>query len=131
MSRRPYNRPMSSTWFMSHPAYKFYMVREASCVFDGLYALNLFYGLVQLATGQAAWEGWLSMQANPLMIAFAAFTFGITLLHSFTFIGMTPRVMPQHVRKMIPDNTVRTGMFAGLALVSAVIVGAAVAGGFA
>ena len=129
MSRRPYVRPVPRTWFMDHPAYRFYMLREASCVFDGLYALNLFYGLVQLASGADAWQSWLDFQANPLMVVFAVITFGMTLLHSLTFIDMAPRVMPQQVRKMIADSKVRFAMRGALVAVTVVIVAIAIING--
>ncbi len=132
MSRRPYVRPMPRTWFMVNPAYRFYMLREASCVFDGLYAVNLFYGLVQLAAGPAAWQSWIELQGNPLMILFAVVTFGMTMLHSLTFIGMTPRVMPQQVRKMIADDKVRLAMYGALLVITVGIVAiAALTGGAA
>ena len=130
MSRRPYIRPMPANWFMEKPAYKFYMLREASCVFNLVYSLNLFAGLVQLVRGADAWNGWLAVQSNAAMVVFAVITLAMTLLHAVTFINMAPRVSPQQLRKMIPDNIVRAVMFAGLAAVSAVIVGLAYMGAF-
>ncbi|CAM3734787.1 hypothetical protein [Parendozoicomonas haliclonae] len=123
MSRRPYVRPMPANWFMSKPAYRFYMVREASCVFNLVYGLNLFAGLWQLTNGAEAWAGWLALQAHPLMIVFALATLAMTLLHTVTFVEMAPRVMPQQIRKMIPDNTVKAAMFGGIAVVTAAIIG--------
>ena len=125
MSRRPYVRPMKRTWFMDHPYYRNYMVRESSALFDGLYAVNLFWGLLQLTNGKEAWEGWLAFQANPLMILFTVVTLGLTIYHAVTYFDMTPRVLPQQIRKMVADNVVNKLMYAGLAGVSAVILAAA------
>ena len=122
MSRRPYVRPMKRTWFLDHPFYRNYMIRESSCVFDGLYAINLFVGLLQLKAGEAAWQSWLDFQAHPLMILFTVITLGLTLYHSTTFIAMCPRVMPQPLRKMIADKTVVAASYAGLVGASAVIL---------
>lgn len=125
MSRRPYVRPMKRTWFMDHPYYRNYMVREASCVFDALYAVNLFVGLLQLTKSEEAWSGWLAFQANPIMILFTVVTLGMTLYHAVTYFDMTPRVLPQKIRKMVADNVVNKLMYAGLAAVSVIILAAA------
>ena len=128
MSRRPYVRPMKRTWFMDHPYYRNYMVREASCVVDGLYCLNLFYGLVQLTRGEAAWNSWLALQANPLMILFTVVTLGLTVYHAVTYFDMTPRVLPQQIRKMVKDDVVNKLMYVGLVVCSVAIVAASVVG---
>ena len=125
MSRRPYVRPMKRNWFMDHPYYRQYMVRELTSVFDGLYCINLFIGLFQLTKGAEAWQGWVECQANPLMILFTVVTLGMTMLHVTTYFDMTPRVMPQQIRKMVADNIVNKLMYAGLAFVSLVIFAAA------
>ncbi|KEQ18899.1 hypothetical protein GZ78_02260 [Endozoicomonas numazuensis] len=126
MSRRPYVRPMKRTWYMDHPFYRTYMIREATCVFDALYCINLFFGILQLSRGEDAWQGWLSFQANPLMILFTVVTLGMTLFHAVTYFDMTPRVLPQQIRKMVADNVVNKLMYAGLAAVSAIVLAAAV-----
>ena len=126
MSRRPYVRPMKRAWFMDHPYYRNYMVREASCVFDALYAVNLFWGILQLGKGAEAWNSWLSFQANPLMILFTVVTLGMTLYHAVTYFDMTPRVLPQFIRKKVADNVVNKLLYVGLAGISAVILAAAV-----
>lgn len=128
MSRCPYHRPMKRTWYMYHPFYRRYMIRESSSLFDGLYAINLFAGLVQLVRGEEAWNGWLALQANPLMILFAVVTFGMTIYHAVTFIEMTPRVLFQPIRKRIKDSVVSKLMYVGLGLVSTVILVASVYG---
>ena len=128
MSRRPYVRPMKRTWFMESAFYRNYMIRESSCVFDLLYAINLLVGLVRLGQGEAAWNGWLEFQANPLMIVFTVVTFGLTLYHATTYFDMTPRVLPQFIRKKVKDGVVNKLMYVGLAGVSAIIFVAALAG---
>ncbi|USE35263.1 hypothetical protein MJO57_24660 [Endozoicomonas sp. SCSIO W0465] len=119
---------MKRTWYMDHPFYRQYMVRESSCVVDGLYAINLFVGLVQLVRGEAAWNSWLAFQANPLMILFTVVTLGLTLYHAVTYFDMTPRVLPQQIRKMVKDSVVNKLMYVGLAVVSAIILAAATMG---
>ena len=128
MSRRPYVRPMKRTWYMDHPFYRHYMVRESSCVCDGLYAINLLVGLVQLVKGETAWNSWLAFQANPLMILFTVVTLGLTIYHAVTYFDMTPRVLPQKIRKMVKDSVINKLMYVGLVVVSVVILFAATSG---
>ena len=128
MSRRPYVRPMKRTWYMDHPFYRNYMIRESSSLFDGLYALNLFFGLVQLTRGADSWNSWLSLQMSPLMILFTVVTFGLSIYHVVTYFDMTPRVLPQPVRKMVKDHVVKKLMYVGFFVVSAIILAAATFG---
>ncbi len=128
MSRRPYVRPMKRTWFMDHPYYRNYMIRESSSILDGLYCLNLFDGLLQLTRGEVAWNSWVAFQAHPLMILFAIVTLCLTIYHSVTYFDMTPRVLPQQIRKMVKGSVISTLMYVGLVICSLVIVAASVVG---
>lgn len=131
MSRRPYVRPMERTWFMKHPAYRFYMLRESSCIFSLLYCLNLLNGLFKLANGPEAWESWINLQGNPLMVVFALVTLGLTLVHTITFANMAPRVAPQQVRKAVGDMLIRNGLLGAIAVFNVVIIILAAMGGVA
>jgi fumarate reductase subunit C len=50
----------------------------------------------------------------------------MTLYHAVTYFDMTPRVLPQQIRKLVADNIVNKLMYAGLAVVSVVILAATV-----
>ena len=126
MSRRPYVRPMKRTWFMDHPYYRHYMLRELTSVFDGVYCLNLFIGLIQLTKGAEAWQSWLDFQANPLVILLTVITLGMTMLHVTTYFDMTPRVLPQQIRKKVADPLVNKLMYLGFAGASVIIFAAAI-----
>lgn len=128
MSRRPYVRPMPRTWFMESTFYRNYAIRELSCVFDMLYAINLLVGLCALKGGAEGWYSWLAFQKNPLMILFTLVTFGLTIYHAITYFDMTPRVLPQFIRKKVKDPVVNKLMYVGLAGVSAIIIAAAFMG---
>lgn len=128
MSRRPYVCPMKRTWFLDHPFYRKYMVRESSSIFGALYAINLFIGLLQLKAGAVSWQSWLDFQARPLMICFTLLTLAFTLYHSITFIAMCPRVMPQQIRILIADKVIVVASYAVFIGVSMVILLAAVWG---
>ena len=56
--RRPYVRPMDG-WWKRNPFFIRYMAREVTAVFVAAYAVVLLVGLVRLAQGEAAFNGWL------------------------------------------------------------------------
>ena len=59
-ARRPYVRPMQG-WWRRDPFFVRYMVREATALSSSLvYAIVLLVGVVRLAQGEAAWNGWLA-----------------------------------------------------------------------
>ena len=70
MSRRPYTRKVERSWWLQHPRYVAYMIRELTSLFVGLYCALLAVGLVRLAQGQAAWEGFVAALSSPLGVAF-------------------------------------------------------------
>ncbi len=49
--RKPYVRPMTSTWWKKLPFYRFYMVREGTAVPTVWFSIVLIYGLFALKHG--------------------------------------------------------------------------------
>ena len=60
MSRRPYVRQVERSWWLHHPRYVAYMIRELTSLFVGLYCALLVVGLVRLSQGHAAWDGFVA-----------------------------------------------------------------------
>ena len=48
--RKPYVRPMTSTWWKKLPFYRFYMVREGTAVPTVWFSIVLIYGLFALSS---------------------------------------------------------------------------------
>lgn len=94
MSRRPYERPITSEWIFRHPRYVRYMVREFSCLFIGGYALLMVVGLERLSQGPAAWAGFLQALQAPASIAFHVVALAFSLYHSVTWFNLTPKALP-------------------------------------
>jgi fumarate reductase subunit C len=94
MSRRPYERPISSEWIFRHPRYVRYMVREFSCLFIGGYALLMVAGLERLSQGPAAWQGFLQALQSPASIAFHLVALAFSVYHSVTWFNLTPKAIP-------------------------------------
>lgn len=49
--RKPYVRPMMSTWWKKLPFYRFYMLREGTAVPAVWFSIELIFGLFALKNG--------------------------------------------------------------------------------
>jgi fumarate reductase subunit C len=94
MSRKPYYRPISSTWWLHSPFYASYMIRELSSVFIGAYTVVLLIGIICLSQGESAYNGFLNALNNPLAIVFHSVSFLGVIFHSVTWFGVAPKAMP-------------------------------------
>ena len=89
----PYVRPMRG-WWWRNPYYRWYMLREMTCVFVTAYAVVLLVGLVRLARGRDAYEAWRASLDTPLALAFHAVTLLLVAYHAATWIAVMPKSMP-------------------------------------
>jgi fumarate reductase subunit C len=126
MNRRPYIRKVERSWWLSHPRYVRYMVRELTSLFVGLYGALLVVGLIRLAQGQAAWEGFVAAISSPAGVAFQLLCLAFAIYHSVTWFALTPKAMPLTVRnEPVPGSVIVGAHYAAWAVVSiAVLIGA-------
>jgi len=92
-ARRPYVRPMNG-WWLKNPFYVRYMIREATSIFVGIYALLLLAGLWCLNSSAQSWQGWLDAMASPLAVAFHCIALLAALYHTVTWFAVAPKVAP-------------------------------------
>ena len=92
--RRPYVRPLGMGWWTRNPVFVKYMIREASCIPIAIYSLILIVGLARLGQGPAAYDGWRDGLRHPLAIAFHVIALGLILYHCYTWIRITPKLLP-------------------------------------
>jgi succinate dehydrogenase subunit C len=126
MSRRPYIRNVERSWWLQHPRYVRYMVRELTSLFVGLYGALLVVGLIRLAQGQAAWEGFVGAISSPVGVAFQLLCLAFAVYHSVTWFALTPKAMPLTVgNEPVPGRVIVGAHYAVWAVVSiAVLIGA-------
>lgn len=91
--RRPYVRPMAG-WWRRNPFFVEYMVHEATALFVAAYALVLLVGLLRLAQGEAAWNGWLEALRSPVSLVFHGVLLAAFAYHCWTWFRIMPRTMP-------------------------------------
>jgi fumarate reductase subunit C len=92
-ARKPYIRSMQG-WWLKDPFYRKYMVREATAVFVGIYAIVLLEGLMALASGEAAWNAWLMSLRSPLSIIFHLIALAAAVYHTVTWFAVSPKLAP-------------------------------------
>ena len=90
---RTYVRPMQG-WWRRNPYFVRYMIREGSAVFLALYALILLHGLNRLTQGEAAWDAWRAMLANPWYILFHWLALLTVGYHAYTWWKVSPKTAP-------------------------------------
>ena len=117
-----YKRPVTGGWWRHNPFYRWYMLREASCVVITIYAFILLTGLARLAQGQASYSDWLDGLASPWAIAFHAVAFALVAYHAWTWFKIMPKTLP---RLPIPDGAIVAGGVAAIFACSALVLWAA------
>jgi fumarate reductase subunit C len=91
-TQKPYNRPMEG-WWLKNPFYIRYIIREATSIFVGIYALVLFTGLASLGCGEASYNGWLEAMTNPLAVLFHLIALAAAIYHAVTWFAVAPKVV--------------------------------------
>lgn len=109
---KPYVRPMDG-WWLKNPYYIRYMVRESTALFVAAYALYLLCGLARLASGAAAWQGWLQELSSPGAIVFHVIAMAAALYHTVTWFKVSPKVTPQLYigKNRISDKAISTTQY--------------------
>lgn len=90
---QPYKRPMHA-WWRRDPFFGRYMVREATAVAVGMYAIILMLSLVCLARGESAWEAWLAILQSPVCIVLHVIIFIALAIHAYTWFAIMPKTLP-------------------------------------
>jgi fumarate reductase subunit C len=123
MSRRPYVRKVERSWWLQHPRYVRYMIRELTSLFVGLYCALLVVGLIRLSQGQAAWDGFVAAFSSPPGVAFQLMCLIFATYHSVTWFALTPKAMPLTMRgEPLPGIVIVGAHYAAWAAVSIVVL---------
>ena len=105
--RRPYRRPMSPTWW-ANPPYRAYTLRELTGVAVAIYGLVLFFGLVCLALGPGAYDGYLAFLRSPASLLLHFLLFCAVVYHVVTWFQTLPKTQPKMIvdGKQVPAETI-------------------------
>lgn len=92
-ARKVYVRPMRG-WWKRDPFFVRYMARELTAFAVGGYAIVLTVGLVRLAQGEAAWNGWLAALRSPASIVLHLVVLAAMVVHAKSWFEIMPKTMP-------------------------------------
>lgn len=121
--RKPYVRPMPSTWWKTLPFYRFYMLREGTAIAAVWFSVELIYGLFALKHGPETWAGFVSFLQNPIVVILNLIALAAALLHSKTWFELAPKATIIIVKdeKLSPGPIIK-GLWAVTALATLVIL---------
>ena len=108
--RKPYVRPMTSTWCKKLPFYRFYMLREGTAVPAVWFSIELIFGLFALKNGPEAWAGFVDFLQNPVIVIINLITLAAALLHTKTWFELAPKAANIIVKdeKMGPEPIIKS-----------------------
>ena len=108
--RKPYVRPMTSTWGKKLPFYRFYMLREGTAVPAVWFSIELIFGLFALKNGPEAWAGFVDFLQNPVIVIINLITLAAALLHTKTWFELAPKAANIIVKdeKMGPEPIIKS-----------------------
>lgn len=116
-ARRPYVRSMNGWW--KRDAYFIrYMAREFTAIFVALYAIVLLFGVVRLAQGEAAFNGWLQYLKTPWMLVFHVIVLATFAYHTWSWFNIMPKTMPI---MFVGGKRVQPGTITGTGIAAAVV----------
>ena len=108
--RKPYVRPMTSTWWKKLPFYRCYMLREGTAVPAEWFSIELIFGLFALKNGPEAWAGFVDFLQNPVIVIINLITLAAALLHTKTWFELAPKAANIIVKdeKMGPEPIIKS-----------------------
>lgn len=116
--KKPYLKAQPANWYQQNRFFQHYMLRELTAVPVALEALNLFWGLVSLAGSLDAWQHWVQVQSNILMILFHGLVIVAALYNSMTWFAAMPKaIRVQQGEKFVPDSLLIGGSWVTLLII--------------
>ena len=112
-----YIRPMDG-WWKKNPFFMRYMAREFTALAVLAYSIVLTVGVVRLAQGEAAWNGWLDALQTPWSMVFHALLLVAFFVHAKSWFEIMPKTMPMMFvggHRVSASAITRTGWAATLA----------------
>ena len=118
-----YYPKMSTTWWLRHPRYFAFMLRELSSVFIAVFLVVLLVQLYRLPRGPEAYAAFLETLRSPGWIVFHLVALAFALYHSVTWLKLTGVVQVVRLGEyQVPPKLVAAGAFAAWGVVSLVIL---------
>jgi fumarate reductase subunit C len=116
-------RPMSRAWFLKRPSWFLFLLREATAVFVGVFALEVLLMVRAVGQGPEAYAAFLDRLACPGTVAFHAVALLFVLYHTVTWFVAAPKAMRLKVgEEPVPPAAIVAGHYLAWAAVSAAVL---------
>ena len=122
-ARKGYVRPMQG-WWRRDPFFMRYMIREVTAFAVLAYAIILVVGVVRLAQGEVAFNGWLAALRSPGSILLHIVLLVSMIEHARSWFEIMPKTMPMMIvggERVEGSTIMRTG-WAASAVVTVLVV---------
>ena len=122
-ARKGYVRPMQG-WWRRDPFFMRYMIREATAFAVLAYAIILVVGVVRLAQGEVAWNGWLAALRSPGSILLHIVLLVSMIEHARSWFEIMPKTMPMMIvgGERVEESTIMRTGWAVSAVVTILVV---------
>ena len=115
---------VSTYWWLGRRSYFLFILRELSSVSVAWVVIFLLALVVRVSQGEAAYRAFLDWSARPLVLALNVLSLAFIALHAVTWFNLAPQAMIVHLgRRRVPGALIAASNYAGLAAVSAIILG--------
>jgi fumarate reductase subunit C len=116
-------RPMPAAWFLTRPSWFFFLLRELTSLFVGVFAVEVLLLVRAVSKGKEAYEAFLACRASPGWIAFHVVALAFVLYHTVTWFVAAPKAMRLRMGdEPVPPAAIVAGHYAAWLAVSAAIV---------
>lgn len=128
--RKTYQRPVTGKWWTKNPYYVRYMLREGTSVLVAIYSVLFTFGLAALAKNEAAWQSWLSLMRNPIIVIFHILVLIAALYHMKTWFHLAPKAVHLQIgAKKVEDKPLVNSLFVAFVIFTIAVIALAIWGG--
>lgn len=122
MRGKEYIRPHRADWWLQKKSYTLFMLREATALFVGGYAIFLLVLVYRATQGPDGFRTFAEGLKSPLSIILHLIVLAMVLYHSITWISTVPKITPfWRGEERVSDGTVMGASYAVWLLASGVI----------
>ncbi len=117
-----YHQRVSTYWWLWHPSYLKFILRELSSVAVAYFVVLTLLQLDALSEGPEAYAAFQEWLKTPWVIALNGISFFFVLFHTITWFNLAPRAVVVRVRgKRVPDLLIAGSNYVAWLVVSAVV----------
>jgi fumarate reductase subunit C len=114
---------MPRAWFLARPTWTFFLLRELTSLFVGVFAVEVLLLVRSVGRGKEAYEAFLARLASPGVVAFHVVAFAFVVYHTITWFVAAPKAMRMKLgEEPVPPAAIVLGHYVAWFVVSAAIL---------